>query len=49
MAEGMLRLLSDADRRAEMGKCARERVRRLFDAKKIIVQWEDLLRSAVEG
>jgi glycosyltransferase involved in cell wall biosynthesis len=49
LAEEILRLLFDADKRAEMGKGARERARRLFGAKKLIGQWEDLLRSVAEG
>jgi glycosyltransferase involved in cell wall biosynthesis len=43
LAAAIFDLLFDEDRRRRMGAAARERARELFDHRKIIVQWEDVL------
>jgi glycosyltransferase involved in cell wall biosynthesis len=49
IAEGILRLLSDPERRRKMGNLARNNARRLFNKTAVMQQWEDLIRFVAEG
>ncbi len=47
MAERCLKILSDPQLRAEMGKTAREHAREKFCASKIVLQYEDLYLKTI--
>jgi len=49
IADGITGLLSDPDRRLEMGRQAREHVRRLFDTASVLRQWENLFLRVRSG
>jgi glycosyltransferase involved in cell wall biosynthesis len=49
VAGAIVELLGDPQKSAKMGKNARERVRQLYDAGKIVGRWQELIRSALKG
>jgi len=49
MADGCLQILTRPSLRAELGQAARERATREFCASKIVLQYEDLYRRAIES
>ena len=49
IGEAIISILSDPQKREEMGKAARERARRLFDKNVIIPQWEELFKKVARG
>mgnify|MGYP001829247817 CR=1 FL=1 len=48
LADAILTLLTDTPRREQMGRLARESVRRRYDAATLTRKWEELLISGIE-